>query len=98
MLNTSNVANGGRLRARLYAMTPPSGKTVFDRWARCIGGLHIAVAALLIAVATVAMPSAEKSATASFGSASTQIAAHGVGGAGPSKIRPERFEVSPKAK
>ena len=80
MLYTSRAANGGRLRARLYAMMPPSEKTVFDRWARRIGGLYIAVAALLIAVATVAMPRAENTVAASPGSPPTHIAAQGAGG------------------
>jgi hypothetical protein len=75
MLNTSEVANGGRLRTRLYAMMPPPEKAVFDRWARRISAFYLAVAALLIAVATTAVPPAENSATASLRSTSTHAAA-----------------------
>jgi hypothetical protein len=74
MLNTSEIANGGRLRARLHAMMSQPEKAVFDRLARGIGAFYLAVAALLIAVATVAAPSAETSATASLGSTSTHAA------------------------
>jgi hypothetical protein len=74
--NTSHVANGGRFRARLYAMMADPEKSVFNRWARCIGAFYLAVAALLIAVATMAVPSAETSATA----ASLDVNPHRSGG------------------
>jgi hypothetical protein len=88
--NTSHVANGGRFRARLYAMMAEPEKSVFNRWARCVGAFYIAVAALLIAVATIAMPAADKSDTATLRSVPAQAVAKSV----PSMLKPEVIRLT----
>jgi hypothetical protein len=61
-------------RAMLYALIPQADKAIVDRWSRRISAFYIAVAMLLIALATMTVPSPEQSATASIGSTSQVVA------------------------
>ena len=67
-------------------MTVQPEKLVFDRWAKRIGALYIGVAALLIAVATIAVPAAEKSA---LRAASVHITTQTIAKSAPSRSSPE---------